>query len=102
VWDHFERVKVNNIWKAKCDYCRKLFGGGDSSNGNSHLRSHVNSCIQKRIYDGSQNVLGPNLLIKGKTEWVATTYNDEVSRKELATAMLMHEYPLSVVEHVHF
>ncbi|CAN1792321.1 Putative AC transposase [Linum perenne] len=101
VWDHFERVKINDIWKAKCNYCRKLLGG-DSSNGTSHLRSHVKSCIQKRIHDGSQKVLGPNLLIKGKTELVATAYNPEVSRKELATAVLMYEYPLSIVEHLHF
>ncbi|CAN1732014.1 Putative AC transposase [Linum perenne] len=101
VWDHFERVKINDIWKAKCNYCRKLLGG-DSSNGTSHLRSHVKSCIQKRIHDGSQKVLSPNLLIKGKTELVATAYNPEVSKKELATAVLMHEYPLSIVEHLHF
>ncbi|CAN1345718.1 Zinc finger BED domain-containing protein RICESLEEPER 3 [Linum perenne] len=79
VWDHFERVKINDIWKAKCNYCRKLLGG-DSSNGTSHLRSHVKSCIQKRIHDGSQKVLGPNLLIKGKTELVATAYNPEFPR----------------------
>ncbi|CAN1268070.1 Putative AC transposase [Linum perenne] len=76
--------------------------GGDYSNGTSHLRSHVKSCIQKRIHDGSQKFLGPNLLIKGKTELVATAYNAEVSRKELATVVLMHEYPLSIVEHLHF
>ncbi|CAN1753185.1 Putative AC transposase [Linum perenne] len=101
VWLHFERNKVHDLWKAKCNYCRKLLGG-DSSNGTSHLRSHVKSCIQKRIHDGSQKVLGPNLLIKGKTELVATAYNAEVSRKELATAVLMHEYTLSIVEHLHF
>ncbi|CAN1338929.1 Putative AC transposase [Linum perenne] len=101
VWDHFEIVKINDIWKAKCNYCRKLLGG-DSSNGTSHLRSHVKSCSYKRIHDGSQKVLGPNLLIKDKTELVSTTYNPEVSRKELATVVLMHEYPLSIVEHLHF
>ncbi|CAN1338932.1 Putative AC transposase [Linum perenne] len=74
VWDHFEIVKINDIWKAKCNYCRKLLGG-DSSNGTSHLRSHVKSCSYKRIHDGSQKVLGPNLLIKDKTELVSTTYN---------------------------
>ncbi|CAN1789751.1 Putative AC transposase [Linum perenne] len=101
VWLHFERVKVHDVWKAKCNYCRKLLGG-DSNNGTSHLRSHIKSCIQKRIHDGSQKILGPNLLSKGKTELVATAYNADVSRKELAIAVLMHEYPLSIVEHLHF
>ncbi|CAN1124823.1 hypothetical protein LINPERPRIM_LOCUS31306 [Linum perenne] len=95
VWDHFERVKVNDIWKAKCNYCRKLLGG-DSCTCTSHLRSHVKSCIQKRIHDGSQKVLGPNLLIKGKTELVATAYHVEVSRNELAIVVLMNDYPPSI------
>ncbi|CAN1340024.1 Putative AC transposase [Linum perenne] len=74
VWLHFERDKVHDIWKAKCNNCRK-FLGGDSNNGTSHLKSHIKSCIQKRIHDGSQKVLGPNLLSKGKTELVATASN---------------------------
>ncbi|CAN1216300.1 hypothetical protein LINPERPRIM_LOCUS558 [Linum perenne] len=47
-----------------------------------------------RINDGSQKVLDPNLLIKGKTELVATAYNNnaEVFRKELVIVVLMHEY----------
>ncbi|CAN1183098.1 Putative AC transposase [Linum perenne] len=101
VWLHFERLKIHELWKAKCKYCRKLLGG-DSNNGTSHLRSHIKSCIQKRIHDGNQKVLGPSLLGKGKIELVATAYNADVSRKELATAVLMHEYPLSIVEHLHF
>ncbi|CAN1175251.1 Putative AC transposase [Linum perenne] len=101
VWLHFERVKINEVWKAKCNYCRKLLGG-ESNNGTSHLKSHIRTCIQKKIQDGNQKVLGPNLLSKGKTELVATAYNPEVSRKELAIAVVMHEYPMSIVDHLHF
>ncbi|CAN1316197.1 hypothetical protein LINPERPRIM_LOCUS29980 [Linum perenne] len=63
VWLHFDFWKVRDLWKAKCNYYKKLLGG-DFSNGTSHFRSHVKSCIQKRIHDGSQKVFGPNLLIK--------------------------------------
>ncbi|CAN1154413.1 Putative AC transposase [Linum perenne] len=101
VWLHFERVKINEVWKAKCNYCRKLLGG-ESNNGTSHLKSHIRPCIQKKIQDGNQKVLGPNLLSKGKTKLVATAYNPEVSRKELAIAVVIHEYPMSIVEHLHF
>ncbi|CAN1178515.1 Putative AC transposase [Linum perenne] len=101
VWLHFERVKINEVWKAKCNYCRK-FLGGESNNGTSHLKSHIRTCIQKKIQDGNQNVLGPNLLSKGKTELVATAYNPEVSRKELVIVVVMHEYPMSIVDHLHF
>ncbi|CAN1815408.1 Putative AC transposase [Linum perenne] len=101
VWLHFERVKINEVWKAKCNYCRKLLGG-ESNNSTSHLKSHIRTCIQKKIQDGNQKVLGPNLLSKGKTELVATAYNPDVSRKELAIAVVMHEYPMSIVDHLHF
>ncbi|CAN0892057.1 hypothetical protein LINGRAHAP2_LOCUS17330 [Linum grandiflorum] len=37
--------------KARCKYCRKLLGG-ETSNGISHLRNHMKTCIQKRIHDG--------------------------------------------------
>ncbi|CAN1787132.1 hypothetical protein LINPERHAP1_LOCUS17513, partial [Linum perenne] len=37
VWLHFERVKINDVWKAKCNYSRKLLGG-ESNNGTSHLK----------------------------------------------------------------
>ncbi|CAN1262112.1 Putative AC9 transposase, partial [Linum perenne] len=99
VWLHFERVTIHELWKAKCNYCLL---GGDSKNGTSHLRSHIKSYIQKRIHDGNQKVLGPNLLVKDKTKLVATAYNVDVSRKEIATAVFMHEYPLSIIEHLHF
>ncbi|CAN1340025.1 Zinc finger BED domain-containing protein DAYSLEEPER [Linum perenne] len=101
VWLHFERDKVHDIWKAKCNNCRK-FLGGDSNNGTSHLKSHIKSCIQKRIHDGSQKVLGPNLLSKGKTELVATAYNADVSRKELAIVVLRFCYSLQPLFNVPF
>ena len=51
VWPHFSRVRIGEIMKAICKYSRKLLGG-ETSNGTSHLRSHLsNSCIQKKIHD---------------------------------------------------
>ncbi|CAN0892056.1 hypothetical protein LINGRAPRIM_LOCUS131 [Linum grandiflorum] len=51
VWLHFSRVRVDGVMKARCKYCRKLLGG-ETSNGISHLRNHMKTCIQKRIHDG--------------------------------------------------
>ncbi|CAN0872663.1 Putative AC transposase [Linum grandiflorum] len=89
------------MMKAKCNYCRKLLGG-ETVNGTSHLRTHRDSCIHKRIHDGTQKIMGPNYLAKGKKEITATQFSNEVSRKELAIMMLMHEYPLSMVDHLYF
>ncbi|CAN0839293.1 Zinc finger BED domain-containing protein DAYSLEEPER [Linum grandiflorum] len=101
VWDHFDRIKVHGILKAKCHYCRKLLGG-HSTSGTSHLWNHINICIHKKIHDGRQKIMGPKLVGKSKRDVSAIAYNAEVSRKELAIAIVMHEYPLSMVDHLYF
>ncbi|CAI0400254.1 unnamed protein product [Linum tenue] len=87
--------------KVRCKYCRKPLGG-ETSNGTSHLRNHIKTCIHKRIHDGSQKILGPNYQPGGNPQLSASQYNYEVSRKELCSMILVHEYPLSLVDHVGF
>ncbi|CAN0920099.1 Putative AC transposase, partial [Linum grandiflorum] len=87
--------------KAKCNYCKRLLGG-HSSNGTSHLKSHVKSCLQKKISNGCQRILCPNYVSQGNKELVATSYNADVSKKELACAIVAHEYPLCIVDHLYF
>ncbi|CAN1223160.1 Putative AC transposase [Linum grandiflorum] len=74
VWKHFKKIKVNNVWKAKCNYCGKLLGG-DSSNGTSHLKNHASNCLHRKIYEGSQKILGPNYLAKGKKNLFASAFD---------------------------
>ncbi|CAN0826270.1 hypothetical protein LINGRAHAP2_LOCUS640 [Linum grandiflorum] len=59
IWPHFTRLYLNEILKAKCIYCMKVLVG-KSTNGTSHLRTHRNCCVQKKIHDGSQRILGAN------------------------------------------
>ena len=102
VWPHFSRVRVGEIMKARCKYCRKLLGG-ETHNGTSHLRNHLrNSCIQKKIHDGQQRILGPNYNPTGPPQLAASQYKADVARKELCSMILVHEYPLSIVEHLGF
>ncbi|CAN1273477.1 Putative AC transposase [Linum perenne] len=92
VWLHFHRLKLNGVGKAKCKYYRKILSG----------ESNRNRCIQKKIHDGRQKVLGPDYLPTGKPQLVATEYNYDVSIKELCLMILVHEYPLSIVDHIGF
>ncbi|CAN0893074.1 Zinc finger BED domain-containing protein RICESLEEPER 2 [Linum grandiflorum] len=105
VWPHFTRfVDKNGVMKVKCKYCRKILGG-DTSNGTSHLRNHKKVCVQKQIHDGSQKNLVVNFLsngVVGKKELCSGQFNNEVSRKQLATMIVMHEYPLGIVDHLYF
>ncbi|CAN0846151.1 Putative AC transposase [Linum grandiflorum] len=92
---------VNGILKAKCIYCKKIYAAV-STNGTSHLRTHKTKCVQKQIHDGSQKILGPSYISKGKAELSANQFSSEVSRKKLSIMILMHEYPLSIVDHLYF
>ncbi|CAI0409414.1 unnamed protein product [Linum tenue] len=101
VWLHYTKVRINGIVKAKCNYCKKQLGG-ESNNGTTHLKNHTKICVQKKIRDGSQKILGPHYLAKGNQELVATAFNSDFSKRELAIAITMHEYPLSMVDHLYF
>ncbi|CAN1292406.1 hypothetical protein LINPERPRIM_LOCUS21554, partial [Linum perenne] len=97
----FRKVYVHGELKAKCNYCRKLLGG-HSNNGTTHLRNHRDGCIQKKIHDRTHKVLGSNFLGKSKLYLLMGQYNSEVSKKELAIMILMHAYPLAMVDHLFF
>ncbi|CAN1190018.1 Putative AC transposase [Linum perenne] len=101
VWAHCSRVRVNGVMKAKCKYCRKLLSG-ESNSGTSNIRNHIRTCIRKKIHDGQQKVLGSNFISKGKAKLVAIEYNYEVAKKMLCSMILIHEYPLSIVDHLGF
>ncbi|CAN1786445.1 Putative AC transposase [Linum perenne] len=61
----------------------------------------MKNCLQRQIHDRSQKILGPDVVTNsnGKRDFTAMTYNAEVSRKQLALAIVMHGYPLSLADH---
>ncbi|CAN0908225.1 Zinc finger BED domain-containing protein RICESLEEPER 1 [Linum grandiflorum] len=75
VWPHFTRLYLNGILKAKCIYCKKVLAG-KSTNGTSHLRTHRNRCVQKKIHYGSQRILGANYSAKGKAEMSTNQFSN--------------------------
>ncbi|KAL5180319.1 putative AC transposase [Glycine soja] len=103
VWNHFDKIKtIDGQDKAQCKYCKKLLEGA-SKNGTKHLHAHMEKCIQKRLHDKGkgQTFLIPKVT-QGRQELTAGGYNEENARKDLACAIIMHEYPLSIVNHVGF
>ncbi|KNA10033.1 hypothetical protein SOVF_148100 [Spinacia oleracea] len=103
VWNHFERKVINGEQKAKCLHCNQLFSG-NSKNGTSHLKDHlVLRCTKKHMkVDVRQKLLAVNRRQDSSTRLENHVFNQEESRKELAHMVVLHEYPLSIVEHVGF
>ncbi|KAJ1406851.1 putative zinc finger BED domain-containing protein RICESLEEPER [Sesbania bispinosa] len=65
----------------------------------------MNICVQRKISMRGQNKGQPVLLTKmtkGRQELVAASYDPDNARKELGCAIIMHDYPLSIVEHIGF
>jgi hypothetical protein len=102
VWEDFVRVVVFGKWKAKYNWCSKILTA-EGKSGTSHLQSHINTCESRQARKGlkqsslkfSQNPDGSVCLEK-------YVFDQDVARKELALMICVHEYPLSMVDHVGF
>ncbi|CAI8592311.1 unnamed protein product [Vicia faba] len=102
VWQEFKKMKVNGKDKAECIWCKKQLSG-TSKNGTNHLKGHLLSCIQKKIktrnHDKGQPFLLPTIS-EGKQELGIGTYDPKHVKKLIAEAIIMHDYPLSIVDHI--
>jgi hypothetical protein len=102
VWLEFEQVTVDGKLKAQCNWCKKQLVG-DSKAGTTHLRSHLGSYQSQQVRKGLKQAT----LKLSKDEHGAIivdkyVFYQQVARKELAIMICVHEYPLSMVDHVGF
>ena len=106
VWAEFKRVKVAGKWKAKCVYCNKELGG-EPKNGTKHLHYHLGICVLRKIKTKGNKTLSQTSLrfgsaSQGKAPVENYTFDQACARKELASMIVLHEYPLSMVDHAGF
>ncbi|KAH7833616.1 hypothetical protein Vadar_008111 [Vaccinium darrowii] len=100
-WAHYNRVQINGEWKACCKYCPAKISG-KTENGTPHLQQHYNRRHKKKD-NMRQQVLTNNFTNRDRPVQLTTySFDHATARKELASAIIMHEYPLSIVEHVGF
>ena len=102
VWVHFTRKKVEGKIKAQCHHCGKLYLG-DPSQGTTHLRNHLARCPQMKFKDIRQQVL---IKQQNKVDGTVSLNNYQFDqarvRNKLARMVILHEYPLSMVDHIGF
>lgn len=101
VWEHFKRQKVggNLEYIAVCNYCHKRLSA-KRKNGTSHLGTHMGLCFMRSNHtvESTQKQLQAKKE-SGKCKISTFSFNQETSRKELANMIIIHEYPLNMVEH---
>ena len=105
VWKQFKRVKIGGKWKAKCIHCSKKLGG-ETKNGTKHLHDHLRSSVYVKIKNRgntlAQSSLRFNSQDQGRISAENYTFDQEFARRELANMIVLHEYPLCMVDHTGF
>ena len=74
---------------------------GDSKNKTRHLHDHYKSCTRKKVMDMRQQVLTNNFS-RESPKMNSYIFDQDFARKELSRAIILHEYPLSIVHYVGF
>ena len=107
-WEFFDKFDdENGVGKAKCKHCNAILSAAVGS-GTSHLLKHA-----RKVCPGRHLRLAPSQTqLKVKTKKDGSTilelkakdkeFDQEFSRKELVNMAVMHEYPLSIVDHIGF
>ena len=105
VWDHFTRKKIDGKFKAQCYHCSKLYLG-DSNVGTTHLRNLLAKCPWlkfKDIRDMRQQVLiKQQNKVDGTMSLNAYQFDQVKVRNKLSRMVMLHEYPISIVDHIGF
>lgn len=123
VWEHFTVETIDaECTRASCNQCKKSFAyiTGSKVAGTSHLKRHISLGIcpvsrrnqelnQPSPYtpgsktDVSRDFTEPPRKRHRSTHGAASvTFNQDRSRYDIAKMIIMHEYPLHMVEHPGF
>ncbi|XP_073366874.1 zinc finger BED domain-containing protein RICESLEEPER 2-like [Aegilops tauschii subsp. strangulata] len=106
VWLEMKKMRINGEWKAKCNWCHKVLTAG-SKNGTKHLRLHLDICTLKKLKTKGGKILSQSSLKvsaeeDGKVSMESYTFDQYYARVELGNMLMLHDYPLSMVDHVGF
>ena len=102
VWQEFELEEKNGERKAVCTHCKQKLSA-KASNGTKHLSDHLlRFCAKRHLRAGGQQTLRFRTKSNGEKKLENHAFNEENSRQELAEMIVMHEYPLSMDDHLGF
>ncbi|KAL0302454.1 UNVERIFIED_CONTAM: hypothetical protein Scaly_3031400 [Sesamum calycinum] len=99
-WHHFKRVKVKGIQFAECNYCKARLKA-PTSYGTTHLHKHYEKVCKKRPrkIDIRQSFKKIKKLVEHSWEHISSI---KKRRDVSLLRWLLHDYPLSVVDHIDF
>ena len=101
VWNDFDKVIEDGEDYVIC----KHFKGKlkvDGKNGANHLHERIDRCMKRRNVNIRQQLLVVERKGHKKVQIYGFTFDQDISREKLAHAIILHEYTLSMVDHVGF
>ncbi|XP_019155896.1 PREDICTED: zinc finger BED domain-containing protein RICESLEEPER 1-like [Ipomoea nil] len=105
VWNDFEEIELaNGTKKAVCLYCKEKYSTGGKGASTSHLKRHSEICLQRKLHISRENKqttiqfrppseCGGNPFIVPNAK-----YSNEKMREIIASGIMVHERPFSIVE----
>ncbi|XP_025635831.1 zinc finger BED domain-containing protein RICESLEEPER 2-like [Arachis hypogaea] len=103
IWDDFDQVESSEGTKAICKYCKSVFSYAGKGASTSHLWRHSSSCLQRRLHVAAQKKQ-PLIPFQPSNSSInpfvtpGARYSQEKMRQIIATAIMIHEHPFSIVE----
>ena len=85
---------------AICKHCNSRLKA-ESKNETKHLHVHLDRCIKRKNVDIKQQLLEVERRC-GTVQIGGFTFDQNISREKLARAIILHEYPLLIVDLVAF
>ncbi|KAM0898892.1 hypothetical protein ACQ4PT_021648 [Festuca glaucescens] len=108
VWLEMTKKMLRGKPTAIGNYCHKELTAGAKS-GTSHLRDHLKICTQRMLKLRStsgkslcQSQLRVTTQAEGKVNVESYNFDQEICREELGDMIVLHDYPLSIVDHAGF
>nr|KAJ0190290.1 hypothetical protein LSAT_V11C800422620 [Lactuca sativa] len=95
-------ILIRFLLMAKCIHCKKQLIDR-SNDGTTHLKDEYMICPRKNTRDIRQHILVQGKkTTDGKAYMSKYSFDNEISRDEIAKMIIIHDYPRSIVEHYGF
>ncbi|CAL4963441.1 unnamed protein product [Urochloa decumbens] len=111
VWEHFTTEESEGCIKACCNHCKGVFAysSGSKMAGTSHLKRHITQghCpvmkSQEPLARGTGNggegtIEKPSKKRRTSTGYANAPFNPDLSSSYLAKMIILHDYPLHIVQ----
>ncbi|KAK2371604.1 zinc finger BED domain-containing protein DAYSLEEPER [Trifolium repens] len=109
VWEHFtvEKTDEPGCIRACCKRCKKSFAymKGSKQSGTSHLNRHITLgiCLRNQQNKCSKTGAEPQKKrARAKPYFASMSFNQEHCNDKIAKMIILHDYPLHIVEHKGF